>query len=139
ALAATAWIVSTGHFAWARIQPGPRTAPEIGRMLTTSVVIPPSATWHWTRGWLRHRRARPWSQVASSAVAAVLLDRDGTLVSDVPYNGEPNRVEPVPGTRAALDRLRAAGIPLGVITNQSGIARGLLTDDQVHAVNARIE
>ena len=58
---------------------------------------------------------------------AVLFDRDGTLVDDVPYNGDPARVEPVPGAREALDRLRAAGVPVGVVTNQSGIARGLLT------------
>ncbi|MEO7262522.1 MAG: HAD-IIIA family hydrolase [Jatrophihabitantaceae bacterium] len=71
--------------------------------------------------------------------AAVLLDRDGTLVRDVPYNGDPAAVSPMPGARRALDRLRAAGIPLAVITNQSGIGRGLLTAAQVEAVNARIE
>ena len=58
---------------------------------------------------------------------------------DVPYNGDPARVEPVPGARAALDRLRAAGVPTGVVSNQSGIARGLLTEEQVRAVNARVE
>lgn len=71
--------------------------------------------------------------------AAVLFDRDGTLVHDVPYNGRPDLVVPVPGARAALGRLRAAGIPLGVVTNQSGIARGLLSPAQVQAVNARVE
>lgn len=45
---------------------------------------------------------------------AVLLDRDGTLIEDVPYNGDPGRVRPVPGARAALDGLRAAGLRLGV-------------------------
>ena len=70
--------------------------------------------------------------------AAVLFDRDGTLVHDVPYNGDAARVAPVPGALAALDRLRAAGIPVGVVTNQSGVARGLLTRGQVQAVNARV-
>ena len=69
---------------------------------------------------------------------AVLLDRDGTLVVDVPYNGDPSQVAPVPGARAALDRLRAAGLPLAVVSNQSGVARGLLTSAQVAAVNARV-
>ncbi len=69
---------------------------------------------------------------------AVLLDRDGTLVVDVPYNGDPSLVAPVPGARAALDRLRAAGLPLAVVSNQSGVARGLLTSAQVAAVNARV-
>jgi len=72
-------------------------------------------------------------------VAAVLFDRDGTLVVDVPYNGDPGRVQPVPGARAALDVLRAAGIATAVVSNQSGIARGLLTAAQVDAVNARVE
>jgi histidinol-phosphate phosphatase family protein len=71
--------------------------------------------------------------------AAVLFDRDGTLVLDVPHNGDPALVEPVPGARAALDRLRAAGVPTAVVSNQSGIARGLLTEAEVAAVNARVE
>ncbi len=70
---------------------------------------------------------------------AVLLDRDGTLILDVPYNGDPDLVQPLPGARAALDRLREAHIPLAVVSNQSGIARGLLRVAQVDAVNARVE
>ncbi|MCW2615698.1 MAG: family hydrolase [Frankiales bacterium] len=71
--------------------------------------------------------------------SAVLLDRDGTLVVDVPYNGDPDLVQPVPTAREALDLLRAAGIPTAVVSNQSGVARGLLTREQVDAVNARVE
>jgi histidinol-phosphate phosphatase family protein len=71
--------------------------------------------------------------------AAALLDRDGTLVEDVPYNGNPDEVRPVPGAREALDRLRAAGLRLGVVSNQSGVARGLLSLEQVRRVNARVE
>jgi HAD superfamily hydrolase (TIGR01662 family) len=69
----------------------------------------------------------------------VLLDRDGTLVYDVPYNGDPGLVEPIPGARVALDRLRAAGVRLGVVTNQSGIASGIITTEQVGGVNRRVE
>jgi histidinol-phosphate phosphatase family protein len=76
---------------------------------------------------------------AAPPPAAVFFDRDGTLVVDVPYNGDPARVRLAPGARAAVQRLREAGIPTAVVSNQSGIARGLLTDQQVHAVNARIE
>lgn len=71
--------------------------------------------------------------------AAVLFDRDGTLVVDVPYNGDPTRVRPVPAARAALALLRARGIPTGVVTNQSGIARGLLDAAQAEAVNRRVD
>jgi HAD superfamily hydrolase (TIGR01662 family) len=69
---------------------------------------------------------------------AVLFDRDGTLVVDVPYNGDPASVQPMPGARAALDRLRTRGLRLGVVSNQSGIARGLVGPDDVRAVNARV-
>lgn len=72
-------------------------------------------------------------------VHAVLFDRDDTLIVDVPYNGDPEAVRPMPSARVALDRVRAAGIPAGVISNQSGIARGLLTREQVRAVNNRVE
>jgi HAD superfamily hydrolase (TIGR01662 family) len=69
----------------------------------------------------------------------VLFDRDGTLVVDVPYNGDPTRVEPVDGARPALDALRRAGIRLGVVSNQSGVARGLLSHAQVGSVNRRLD
>lgn len=72
-------------------------------------------------------------------LAGVLFDRDGTLVEDVPYNGDPEVVAPVPGARTALDRLRDAALPVGVVSNQSGIARGLLTAGQVRRVNDRVE
>ncbi|MEU4804970.1 HAD-IIIA family hydrolase [Actinosynnema sp. NPDC023587] len=73
------------------------------------------------------------------AFDAVLFDRDGTLVRDVPYNGDPRLVEPMPGARELLGRLRATGVRTGVVSNQSGIARGLLTRAQVDTVNARVE
>jgi len=69
----------------------------------------------------------------------VLFDRDGTLVHDVPYNADPARVAPVPGARAVLDRLRAAGVRIGVVTNQSGVADGRISSEQLRAVNARVD
>ncbi|MCC9197306.1 HAD family hydrolase [Arthrobacter sp. zg-Y820] len=70
---------------------------------------------------------------------AVLFDRDGTLVRDVPYNGNPDLVQPFPQAAGILRQLRREGIRTGVISNQSGVARGLLTPSQVAAVNARIQ
>lgn len=69
----------------------------------------------------------------------MLFDRDGTLVEDVPYNGDPSRVTPMPGARDAVALLRSRRVLLGVITNQSGIGRGLLTTEQVGAVHERVE
>jgi HAD superfamily hydrolase (TIGR01662 family) len=69
----------------------------------------------------------------------VLFDRDGTLIRDVPYCAEPDRVRPVGTARAALALLREVDIPIGVITNQSGIARGLISPEAARAVNERVE
>lgn len=84
-------------------------------------------------------RTRGPTPLLGAVLDAVLFDRDGTLVVDVPYNGDPELVRPLPGAKAALDRLRAQGLRLGVVTNQSGIARGLLDRRQVEAVNARVD
>ncbi|MGR0161512.1 D-glycero-alpha-D-manno-heptose-1,7-bisphosphate 7-phosphatase [Paenarthrobacter nitroguajacolicus] len=70
---------------------------------------------------------------------AVLFDRDGTLVVDVPYNGDPQLVRPMDGAREALQKVRHAGLATGVVTNQSGVARGLLTVEQMHSVNQRVD
>lgn len=75
----------------------------------------------------------------TSNLRAVLFDRDGTLVVDVPYNGDPDLVQPMPGAKDVLDGLRAAGIATGVISNQSGIARGLISPGDVARVNAKVE
>jgi histidinol-phosphate phosphatase family protein len=138
-VAGLVWAGITADFARARVVPGPWQRGELARMLATSVVIPPVATYHWLRGLARHRGAEPWAGRPPERVDAVLVDRDGTIVRDVPYNGDPDRVEAMPGAREALDRLRAAGVPIAVVTNQSGVARGLLSEEQVQAVNARVE
>ncbi|MER7897776.1 HAD-IIIA family hydrolase [Streptomyces sp. NPDC096046] len=71
----------------------------------------------------------------SPSPAAVLFDRDGTLVAHVPHNGDPSRVALMPGAREAVDTVRAAGVPVGVVT--SGVARGLLTRREVEDVRLR--
>lgn len=133
--AAIAWTVGTAEFAWARIAPGPRTADEVRRMALTSIVIPPIATWHTLTGLVRYRTAPPWLGVPD----LVLFDRDGTLIHDIPYNGDPDLVSTVDGARDALDRLRDEGIRIAIVTNQSAIGTGRLTAEQVAGVNARVE
>jgi D-glycero-D-manno-heptose 1,7-bisphosphate phosphatase len=68
---------------------------------------------------------------------AVFLDRDGTLVEEVPYLHEPARVVLQPGV-GALRRLAAAGHALVVVTNQAGVARGLYDEAAVEAVHRRL-
>lgn len=130
------WSLGTGELAWARIAPGPRSRGEITTMLATSAALPTAATWHWLRGVVASRGV---GRCQREPAKAVLCDRDGTLVEDVAYNGDPEQVRPRPGVHAGLERLRQAGCDLAVVTNQSGVARGLLNPDQVDAVNRRVE
>lgn len=67
---------------------------------------------------------------------AVLFDRDGTLIVDIPFNTDPKLVRAMPFARVALDRLRGADIPIAVVSNQSAIAHGRVRVDDVDAINA---
>jgi D-glycero-D-manno-heptose 1,7-bisphosphate phosphatase len=72
-----------------------------------------------------------------SGRAAVFLDRDGTLIDDVGYISDPDDVRLVPGAADALRVLRDDGFALVVVSNQSGIGRGLTTQEQADAVHRR--
>ena len=69
---------------------------------------------------------------------AALLDRDGTIIVDAHYLADPDRVVLLPGAAEAIRLLASAGIPSVVCSNQSGIARGLVSLEQYHAVRARV-
>lgn len=130
-----AWLALTADFTLRRVLPGPRTWPEARAMGVTSAAIPPLAVFHRLRGRWVHRGAPPWPV----PVRAVVFDRDGTLVEDVPYNGDPAQVRPTPAARTSLERLRRNGIRLAVATNQSGVAHGLISTAQMTAVNQAVE
>jgi len=70
--------------------------------------------------------------------AAAFLDRDGTIIADEHYLGDPARVALLPGAAEAIRILAAAGIPSVVCSNQSGIARGMVTLEQHRAVRLRL-
>jgi D-glycero-D-manno-heptose 1,7-bisphosphate phosphatase len=65
---------------------------------------------------------------------AVFFDRDGTLMEDVHYCGDPAKVKVYPGVSDALRRLKEAGFATVIVSNQSGIGRGWITQDQYRAV-----
>ena len=73
------------------------------------------------------------------ASGAVFIDRDGTLTEERFYMSDPDQVVLLPGTATALLDLREAGFKLVVVTNQSGIARGLYSEDDYHAVAKRLD
>lgn len=131
--AAAAWAVLTTEFAARRFWTGPRTFAEAGRMAFTSVLIPPVAVWHRLAGEWTFRTAR------RDPPLAVLLDRDDTIIEDGPYLNDPGGVRPLPGASLALERLRSKGLLLAIVSNQSGVAKGLISRQQLESVNAEVE
>lgn len=73
-----------------------------------------------------------------SARPAIFLDRDGVLIEDAHYLASPDRVRLIPGAAEAVAALNRAGWPVVVVTNQSGVARGLFSYDSVGDVHAHI-
>jgi D-glycero-D-manno-heptose 1,7-bisphosphate phosphatase len=68
----------------------------------------------------------------------VFLDRDGTLVREIGYLADPADLELLPGAAAAIREARAAGLPVVVVSNQSGVGRGLFPLARVHEAMARL-
>ena len=69
----------------------------------------------------------------------ILLDRDGTIIVDHGYVGSVDRVEFIDGAPEAIARFNRAGIPVAVVTNQAGVARGLYGLDDVSRVHQHIQ
>ncbi len=72
-----------------------------------------------------------------SGPALLLLDRDGTLMVDVGYPNDPAQVQLLPGAAEAVRELVRVGFVPAVVSNQSGLARGLITPEQAEAVHDR--
>jgi D-glycero-D-manno-heptose 1,7-bisphosphate phosphatase len=69
---------------------------------------------------------------------AVFVDRDGTLIHDRHYLADPSGVELLPGAAEGVARLNDAGLAVVLVTNQSGIGRGLISEPAYAAVHARL-
>lgn len=69
---------------------------------------------------------------------AVFLDRDGVVIEDVNYLGDPDRVRLIPGSAEAVAELNRAGWAVVIVSNQSGVARGLFSLAAVDAVHAHL-
>ncbi len=70
---------------------------------------------------------------------AAFLDRDGTIIYDVDYLRVPEEAVLIPDAATAIARLNAGGVPVVVVTNQSGIARGLFSEADYDAVRKRVD
>lgn len=71
--------------------------------------------------------------------SVVFVDKDGTLIEDLPYNVAPERVRFAPGARDAVRLLARAGLPLIVVTNQSGVARGYFDEADLDRLGMHLE
>ncbi|HEY5218185.1 MAG TPA: HAD family hydrolase [Gemmatimonadaceae bacterium] len=74
-----------------------------------------------------------------SGTRAAFLDRDGTIIHDFHFTDSAEDVVLIPGAPHAIARLNAAGIPVIIVTNQSGIGRGFFTMTEYENVNARMQ
>lgn len=74
----------------------------------------------------------------SAAAAAIFLDKDGTLIDDVPYNVDPARITLAPGAVAGLRRLSRLGYRLLVVSNQPGVAHGRFDIGALEPVRQRL-
>jgi len=84
----------------------------------------------------REEAGRSGGRRGLDGFSAVFLDRDGTLIRDTGYPSDPDEVELLPGAAGALRALNRRGVPAVVTTNQSGIGRGLLTEEAYRSVRA---
>jgi D-glycero-D-manno-heptose 1,7-bisphosphate phosphatase len=78
---------------------------------------------------MRERALRP----------GILIDRDGTLIEDRDYLADPSGVQLLPGVAAAVAAVNRAGVPIAIVSNQSGIGRGYFTEEDLAAVERRVQ
>lgn len=127
------WTGLTAADVLTRIGPGPRTPDEVVRVLARGVAVPPLAIAQRLRGEVRMRRTRP------PLPAAVLFERDGTLIDEIPHDGDVDAVVAAGGAAEALDRLRHLGVPIGVLTSRPSVNGNSLEPGEDAKVNDRIE
>ena len=70
---------------------------------------------------------------------AVFFDRDNTIIEDIPYNGDPDKVILMQGALEAMKHCQYLGYELIIITNQSGVGRGYISENDMHRVNCKVE
>ncbi len=72
------------------------------------------------------------------SAGAVFLDRDGTIVEEIGYVTTPDELRLLPGASSAIARFNSAGLPVFVVSNQGGIAKGLLDERELESIHLRL-
>lgn len=80
-----------------------------------------------------------WRRCVAERRAAAFVDRDGTIIREKEYLSAPGQIEVLPGAVAGLLELQRQGYEIVILTNQSGIARGLFDENQYHTVERELE
>jgi hypothetical protein len=116
-LAAACWAAGTARLA---STVGLRRTLGVDGAALAAAMIPPAAVAADMVGALRARTVaaspeRQWRLPSGAPLGAVLFDRDGTLLVDAPADGDPANVRPAPGARQAVERVRAAGLAVGLL------------------------
>ena len=134
--AATALVNAPALEAAARARPGVVVAwEERGQELMRVADGPPGTA----SGATGVRLARRSGRLKERRPNLLILDRDGTLIEERHYLSDPDRVALLPGAAAGLREFEKAGFTVIMVTNQSGIARGLVTLEDLAAIHARLE
>lgn len=115
---------------WAQEQTQPRRRSAAGHRRPRTVQA--AAVWRLVDGIASELGPSP-----RQGAPAIFLDRDGTLIADPGYLRDPALVRLLPGVSEGLRRLASAGYALVLISNQSGVGRGLITPDELEAVHRR--
>lgn len=76
--------------------------------------------------------------MALAGKPVLFLDRDGTVIENMPYLDDPRRVAIIPGAKETITAFRSAGFAVILVTNQSGIARGYCSPERYRAVEAAV-
>jgi len=76
--------------------------------------------------------------VSAGPHRAVFLDRDGTLIEDVHFLCDPAQIRLLPGAASALLRLKSAGFRCVLVTNQSAVGRGMITETRLEEIHAEL-
>ena len=85
------------------------------------------------------KKCGAWRTNPDMSSKAIFLDRDDTIIEDPGYINSPDQVRLLPGTSQALMQLKQMGYKLIVVSNQSGIARGMFTEDDLSQIHARMK
>ena len=130
--------IKGGDYAASSLKSGDAVRQYGGAVHVVTPQFPTSSTRMMERIQALALHAAPEQAEGGAVAGLVLVDRDGTLIRDVPFLSDPDQVELLPGVAAGLAQLQAAGFRIAIVSNQQGIGLGYFGAPEFIAVNRRI-